>query len=203
VAASVADVAGANARAIRLSAGVTLERLAFAMKLSGLRWSTGRISSFESGHVPARIETLYAVAVALGFAIGRPVRLADLLAGDDEVEINADLRIDSTDLHEAVSGKPVVGETELMRDLRRDATDMTKVAKIAVATEFGEADVRVCRKLKVTPEAGALAMGRIWARPFSRERDRLAGPNANPQRRGQISRELQKQLAEELARGDY
>ena len=94
MATSVAKVVGANAREIRLEAGVTLDRLAVAMKLCGLRWSTGRIGSFESGHVPARIETLYTVALALGQATGRSVSLADLFAGDDEVVINDELTVD-------------------------------------------------------------------------------------------------------------
>ena len=189
---------------IRLNAGVTLDRLAAAMKLCGLRWSTGRIGSFESGHVPARIETLYTVALALGQATGRSVKVKDLLAGSDDVVINDELSIGLSELRDAVSGRPIrAGETETARKLTAAGPpEMRAIAEIAVHAEFREADVRVCKKLGVTPEQGALAMGSLWAHTFSAERDLLARPDDNAQRRGQISRELQKQLAEELARGD-
>jgi transcriptional regulator with XRE-family HTH domain len=203
VATSVAKVVGKNAQEIRRNRGVTLDRLAAAMKLCGLRWSTGRIGSFESGHVPARIETLYTVALALGQATGRSVKVKDLLAGSDDVVINDKLSIGLSDLRDAVSGRPVTaGETEMTRKLTAPGPpDMRAIAEIAV-DEFREADVRVCKKLGVTPQQGALAMGTLWARTFSAERDLQARPDDNAQRRGQISRELQKQLAEELARGD-
>jgi transcriptional regulator with XRE-family HTH domain len=203
VATSVAKVLGHNAREIRLKHKVTLDRLAAAMKLCGLRWSTGRIGSFESGHVPARIETLYTVALALGQATGRSVRLDDLLAGDDDVVValNNELSVPLSALRDAVSRKPVkIGETEMTR--KALGPDAHEWAEAAVRVEFREADVRVCKTLGVTPELGALAMGRLWAHTFSAERDLQAEPGANAQRRGQISRELQKQLAEELARGD-
>jgi transcriptional regulator with XRE-family HTH domain len=210
VATSVAKVVGANARTIRQDANVTLDRLAIALKLCGLRWSTGRIGSFESGHVPPKLETLYSVALALGQATGRSVRLADLLAGEGEIPINRpanpddELSVPLSALRGAVSGKPVkTGETETTRKLtaRRQPSE-SELAEAAVRIEFREADFRVCKKLGVSPERGALAMGSLWARTFSAERDLQAGPKANAQHRGNISRALQDQLAEELARGD-
>jgi hypothetical protein len=201
VTSSVAKVVGANARAIRQDANVTLDRLTAAMKRCGLRWSTGRIGSFESGHVPARLETLYTVALALGQATGRPVRLEDLFVGDGDVALNDELSVPLSALRAAVSRKPVaVGETEMTR--KALGPDAREWAEVAVRTEFREADFRVCRKLGVTPEQGALAMGDLWSHTFSTERDLQTEPGANAQRRGQISRELQKLLAEELARGD-
>ena len=201
VTSSVAKVIGANARAIRQDANVTLDRLAAAMKLCGLRWSTGRIGSFESGHVPARLETLYTVALALGQATGRRVRLEDLFAGDGDVALNDELSVPLSALRDAVSRKPVtVGETEMTR--KALGPDARGWAEVAVRTEFREADFRVCRKLVITPEQGALAMGALWGRTLSAERDQQTEPGANPQRRGQISRELQKLLAEELTRGN-
>jgi transcriptional regulator with XRE-family HTH domain len=214
MATSVANVVGRNARDIRREAGVTLDRLAVAMKLCGLRWSTGRIGSFESGHVPARIETLYMVALALGQATGRSVRLADLFADDDEVVtndevvINDELSVDLSALREAVSGRPVtIGETEMTRKVTRPGQlsprEMTEIDEIAVRVEFREADFRVCKKLGVTPVQGAAAMCDLWARTFSRERDRLAGPDAKPQHRGNISRQLQADLQAELEKARF
>lgn len=203
MATSVAKVIGANARRIRSDAGITLDRLAVAMKLCGLRWSTGRIGSFESGHVPAKYETWYTVALALGQATGRSVSLRDLLAGDGDVVLNDELTAPLSELRDTVSSRPVrAGETATTRKLTRGRPSARELAEATVRIEFREADFRVCKKLGVTPEQGALAMGRLWAHTFSTERDRQAEPGANAQRLGNISRELQEQLAEELARGD-
>ena len=203
MATSVAKVIGANARRIRSDAGITLDRLAVAMKLCGLRWSTGRIGSFESGHVPAKYETWYTVALALGQATGRSVSLRDLLAGDGDVVLNDELTAPLSELRDTVSGRPVrSGETATTRKLTRGRPSARELAEATVRIEFREADFRVCKKLGVTPEQGALAMGQLWAHTFSTERDRQAEPGANAQRLGNISRELQEQLAEELARGD-
>jgi hypothetical protein len=210
----VAKVAGANVKTIRLREKVTLDRLAVALKLNGLRWSTGRVGSFESGHVPARLETLYVVALALGQATRRPVTLADLLAGDGEVTLNAELSVPVSALRDAVAGKSVKeGQTEMARKLGETLDKpVTRsvartLAETTVRAEFREADFRVCKKLGVAPERGALAMGRLWAHTFSSERDIQAGPDALAQHRGNISRHLQQQLQAELqkapSRGDH
>src|SRR5271166_4488626 len=56
-----------------------------------------------------------------------------------------------------------------------------------------------CKRLGVAPETAAYSMGRLWGQPFSDERDYRAGPDANAQRRGQISRALQNELRERMA----
>ena len=61
--------------------------------------------------------------------------------------------------------------------------------------EFREADARACRDIGVTRERGATMMARLWGRTFTEERDGRAGPDANAQRRGQISRALKTELA--------
>jgi hypothetical protein len=42
----------------------------------------------------------------------------------------------------------------------------------------------------------------LWRSTFSEERDRRAGPDANQQKKGRISRELRAELEEALADGD-
>jgi hypothetical protein len=61
---------------------------------------------------------------------------------------------------------------------------------------FREADERACRSIGVTRERGAAAMYKLWGHTFSDERDdrARAEPDANAQRKGQISRQLKAQL---------
>jgi hypothetical protein len=43
---------------------------------------------------------------------------------------------------------------------------------------------------------------RLWHRTFSEERDRRAGPDANQQKRGRVSRELRTELENAIADGN-
>jgi hypothetical protein len=43
----------------------------------------------------------------------------------------------------------------------------------------------------------------LWKSAFTEERNRRAGPDANPQKRGRISRELRAELEKELADGNH
>jgi hypothetical protein len=70
-----------------------------------------------------------------------------------------------------------------------------------VALAFRESDARICKSLGVDLDDGAAAMAKLWRSTFTTERDRRAGPDANPQRRGRISRQLKAELQKELARG--
>lgn len=187
---------GRNARKLRLDAGATLDQIALAARFYGLSWNSGNVGHLESGRGAPRLDTLYAVALALRDVIGRPVTLADLLAGDDPIQINDDLAVPASAVRAAVSGQPVTGETE---KLRRLGTVMEKATRKALAAalldEFREADARACRDIGVTRERGATMMARLWGRTFTEERDGRAGPDANAQRRGQISRALKTELA--------
>ena len=197
----IAKVIGANARKLRLDAGVTLDQFALAARFCGLPWSTGRCGDFEAGRVLPNLETIYAAALALSQAIGRDVSLAELLASDQPVQINDKLSVDPSALADAMSGQPVTGETENHRRLGGVVGKFTRKMAVPVMLDaFREADVRMCRTIGVTRERGAAAMYELWGRPFSDERDHRGQPGANAQHRGQISRQLKAQLVEELKR---
>ena len=196
---SVAKVIGTNARNLRLNAKpkVTLDQFALAARFCGLPWSTGRCGDFEAGRVLPNIETVYAATLALSRAIGRDVALAELLASDEPLQINDKLTVDASSLTDAVTGKPVTGETENYQKLGEVAEQFTTRQAVPVMLDaFREADERVCRQLGVTRQRGAAAMYRLWGRTLSDERDDRARtePEANTQRLGQISRQLKAEL---------
>jgi transcriptional regulator with XRE-family HTH domain len=206
---SVAQVIGANARRMRVDAGVTLEQFAQTAKLYGLPWTTGRVGDFEAGRVAASVPTLYAVALVLQHVTEQPVTLAELFAGDGVVALNDELTVDVSALSDAMTGQPVqqtlpnlrrtlasqlaVGDTIVTADGRRVLVDL-------LIEECRESDTRLLRGIGVTPRRGAAAMAKLWGQTFSAERDDRAGPDANPQRKGQISRQLKAQLKKELKR---
>lgn len=62
-----------------------------------------------------------------------------------------------------------------------------------------ETDHRACRSIGVDSATGIDAMKKLWGRPLSAERDlRAPAPEANPQRRGIVTRQLMRELREEL-----
>jgi transcriptional regulator with XRE-family HTH domain len=202
---SVAEVMGANVRALRRGADITLDDFARAVRSYGLPWSTGRAGDFEAGRAAPNLATLYIVAIALsdtvGKTIGRPITLADLFAGKGPVKLNDELPVDLKVLRSALSGdppraKPVDKVVRLTPVHTKWAmwADVTPLLHARVFTDFHESDARMCKNIGVEPEAGAAAMAALWKRPFSAERDRRSEPDDNAQRRGQISRQLKADL---------
>jgi transcriptional regulator with XRE-family HTH domain len=181
---TAAEVAGRNARAIRRAAGVHLEDFARAARPYGLRWSTSKVSAFESGRRAPAMETLIAVAAGLSDMVGHSVTLADLFAGTGEVQMNDGLSVPLTAVRAALgSGEPVV--------------KLDGVVIEGPTADFVETDELVCKRIGVTPEVGAEAMFRLWGCTFTAERNRRAEPDANHAHRGQIARKLQAELAAE------
>jgi hypothetical protein len=73
---------------------------------------------------------------------------------------------------------------------------------LEVLRDFSESDARMCKNIGVDHFLGATAMAALWGRTFSAERDHRAGPGANAQRRGQISRRLKAELQEVINDGN-
>lgn len=199
---SVAELAGARARELRGNS--TLEDVATAARSYGLRWSTGSVSDFESGRTAPNLSTLLVVAAALGDITGKPVPLTDLFPGGGFVAINDSLSIAASKLRAALSGQPprlmALKPPPSAAALRRAQAAATLVATgkpagaVAVLQNFRESDARMCKNIGVSLDDGAAAMAKLWGQPFTAQRDQLAGPDANPQRRGRVSRQLKAEL---------
>lgn len=218
VAPSMAEVAGKNARELRLSRKVKLEDFARAMQAYGVPWTSGRVGDFESGRAAASLQTLFVVASALHHVTHRRVKLADLFAGDGAVRVADGLDIPLADLRAALSGKPVApamaGSITTVTKVGRHTVEVTApplpawaqdVADTLIAQvhiDFSESDVRMCKNIGAGPSDGAAAMAKLWGRTFRAERDLRAGPDANAQRRGQISRQLKAELQKVINDGD-
>lgn len=202
-------------QSLRRDGGVTLDQFAQAARFCGLSaWTTGRVGDFEAGRAGTKLETLYAVALALAQTTGKPVTLADLLAGDGDVQINEKLTVQGSALADAMTGNPVTGETEATGELgdkltRSGITHLLPEWKqlpksvrrgldpldwLRVERTLRETDVRICKALGVDRDLGAALMAKLWGKPFTEERDQRAEPGANAQRKGQISRQLKAQL---------
>jgi hypothetical protein len=175
-------VIGTNVRALRLKAGSTLEQFSASARFHGLRWTSGRVGDLESGKITLSVETALTVAAVLADLLGREVGLDELVAGDDRV----------TD-----SGRIVVSAAAAaVIPMEASATSTT------AAFLMRDADFRMCRALGVDRDRGAAVMAALWGRPFSAQRDAIAGPQSNAQQRGQVAKRLKAELQKVIDDGN-
>ena len=223
---TVAEVLGRTARALRGDRKVEL--VAHAAKSAGLNWGTGRIADLEAGRVSPTLPTLFALCGAFGFLLDRPVKLAELFAGNGQVTLIPGVAVELAELRAALSGKPVdpgptqfiaivglagaiAANEQLVAAMKERGIDPPGVIKAGVREHPAaqrvqpsllEADYRMAKSLGLDRDQAPVEMAALWGRSFTAERDRRAGPDANPQKRGRISRELKAQLQEAINRGD-
>jgi transcriptional regulator with XRE-family HTH domain len=199
--------------------------VAYAAKSAGLNWGTGRIADLEGGRVSPTVPTLFALCQAFGALLSRPVSLAELFAGEGPVRLTGtDATVELAELREALSGEPVdpggalfiarmglagaVAAHEQFAEHGIEPPDVLTARlrehPLAQQVKQGmlEADYRVAKSLGLDVDHAAVTMARLWGLSFTAERDRRGGPDANPQKRGRISRKLKAELREAISHGD-
>jgi hypothetical protein len=190
----LAAVLGRNAKALRGQRRT--DDVAKAVRARGLNWGSGRISELEAGRVVPRVETLMLVAAAFTDLTGRQVLLSDLFAGSGRVAISDSCAADLKAVRDAVSGAPV------RLAIRTTATYRGRGRASGIARECGEAEQRAAAALGVDLATLVDTMSALWGHTLTVERDRLAGPEANAQTRGRITRALRDQLRKAIDDGD-
>jgi transcriptional regulator with XRE-family HTH domain len=176
--------------------------------------------------VSAALARAQADAKERGVAVGSPVTLADLVWFDGNVVLTAD----GPDPLGAVvanvcRGRPwpldpvkLMGEDEVeLQGVYKKVVDSAlssamvdgyfdpdvTAAELAMTRQrSGLAEDRLAQRLKISRDRLAALSFRLWQHTFSEERDRRAGPDANQQKRGRISRDLRAEIEEALADGN-
>lgn len=196
----IAVIVGENVRRLRNDAGLSGDSLAREIrKLFQTRWTTARISELESGRVSPTAPTLFMVSQALGELLSRPVPVAELLSDDGYAEVGS-VAIRTTRIAEAFSGEDVqlrIGDFSNSDELAGQAK-----AGLARAASSGEGDRRTAYALGIPPVHLVALSAALWGRTYTEERDRRAGPDASPQKRGRVGRELREELKRVIEHGD-
>jgi hypothetical protein len=165
------------------------------------------------------LPTFVAAVAALGEVIGRKVSLAELVTGRGQVQITSEFSLEKSQLRRALTGEsftfPIPITSSIITTAHQIINKQAVTARwppvlraikpefrLSVLEDFRESDVRMCKNHGIDQAMGAAAMAALWGHPFTVERDYRAGPNANAQRRGQISRRLKAELEEVLNNGD-
>ncbi|WP_096905840.1 MULTISPECIES: helix-turn-helix transcriptional regulator [unclassified Dietzia] len=202
---SIPATIGANARAIRLEAGATLQEVATQCQKYGLRWSFGRVGDLERGKVQATLPTLLALAHALSELDPEGVSLSDLLETDEDLEVTEQLTIPAEERRRLLTGQRVKA------DLRTTLTDAHTGEKIAptvngalVLVKLSRTDVerKVARDLGVSIDQLEEAMAELWGASYTEERTRRAGKGSTRQRKARVGKDLRRELREALNLGD-
>lgn len=210
---ALAAVVGTNVRAIR--GDHTADALARTIRqLFDTTWDTGRIAGLENGRSSPTATTLFMVSQALTELTGQSVLVADLVRSSDFIEIG-NVAIKADRLADALSGKAVelrvrdfADAAERSERARRGLLDMTAEMKNMpkrlgslpvdlvkrVEEQTSEAEYRVAKSLGISVSRLIWECAALWGDSFSAERDRRAGPAANAQQRGRVSRELKSEL---------
>ncbi|ADG97876.1 Xre family DNA-binding protein [Segniliparus rotundus DSM 44985] len=224
---TLAEVVGLNARRIRLQAGATLAQVAHFAKITGLKWTSGKVGDLESGRVPPNLTTLIPLAIALQYASNAPVTVADLVGSDKFVQVNERIILNSEALAkligngsesyrvevedhaagESVKAQLAQWEAEITEEIAKEKAGYPRLlwevphGLIArVYLQSGETEKKLAKELGVTEMKLRYESALLWGKSFTAERDARAGEDANAQRRGIVSRALKKQLKASIER---
>jgi hypothetical protein len=134
---------------------------------------------------------------------GEPVRLADLVGIDGDVTITEDFEPDGDRLADFCGGGTwehcaaadrFRSITESDIDWRESVIDWRKTV--------GLTEERIASGLGISTDQLCDVSLRLWKTTFSAERDRIAGPDANAQRKGQVTRQLKAELVKAITDGN-
>lgn len=205
---SLAIVVGRNCEHLRNQIGLTQDELARYARDLGLRWKASSVGDFESGRSAPKFATVVTVAVALQWALedAEPsadapavISLAHLVAFDGFVTLTDTFKVFGSDLVQWCAGRaPTLTTSEFYQHLKLQGVVVDAVDVLTQAA--GLAEQRQAKRMGIEPEQFAALSLVLWQRSFSDERDRRAGDDANPQKRGQVTRAMQAELDDELAR---
>jgi transcriptional regulator with XRE-family HTH domain len=204
----IAAVLGANCRRIRTDAGVTQDELARAARQVGLKWTASKVRDFEVGRSAPTFATVLALTAALNSVITRtrvtarttqrgheiaiqldPVRMADLVSFGGEVSVTEDFELAGERLVDYCSGG-----TWSTEDGVQSLSSNSSV--------LGLTEERVAAGLGISTDQLCDVSLRLWNTTLATQRDRLAGPNASAQRKGQITRQLKAELEKAITDGN-
>ncbi len=216
----LAVVVGKNCKTIRKLIGITQDELARYARDCGLRWKASTVADFEGARSAPTFATVVSLSIALQNAAqvaaeGRTdismsaATLDELVKFDGMIRLNDDVALPADFVTAICRGQtrpgwtsPPGAESVSMLTLYRDIWGESALTPPQrLLTRSGIAEERLARQLGIDQERLAGISYTLWQKTFSEERDCRAGPDANQQKKGRVSRDLRGELEGELARG--
>jgi hypothetical protein len=116
------------------------------------------------------------------------------------VELNADLLVAGGELADMCERAPILDDPGRIR--RRSAKTAPAEDVSEILNRSGLTEYRLAKHFHVDRDRLAAVSFRLWRSTFSAERDRRAGPAANQQKKGRITREMRAEVKKALADGN-
>lgn len=136
--------------------------------------------------------------------LGRGVRLDDLVSGDGLAALtDTAAHVPLALLQALCRGEPFVEPGKTLLSAVMDNVNATLERKAQLLHRSGSTEDRLARRLGIDKGKLAGLSYILWQSTFSEERDRRAGPDANQQKRGRVSRELRAELEKALSDGNH
>lgn len=194
--------AGFYLRSIREEHGLTLDEVRRAARIFGAKWSISRVQAIENGQAAPSLETFLTIALVASKLTGTPVRLEDLFASLEYLQLNADSPlVPSSFLLGALAGQPI--ETDHWDRIVASSVKGTKEHRVqwGLSDEPTLAETRAAAKLGIPVEEVWNYALKLWQVPLDQESKRRAGDNASPQARGRVTRLLVEEIRQEIDEG--
>ncbi|MGO8853952.1 MAG: hypothetical protein ACLQIK_17175 [Mycobacterium sp.] len=171
--------------------------MSIAAKMRGLlKWSETRVADFESGRVAPNLATLIAVVLALQDAGCADATFPELLRSETPIQINDWLDLPDGQVINLLSGRPELPSPEWVTAAINASWEHLKASGFLteVTQASGATEERTRKAFGISETELADLSAALWNRTFSEERDRRAGKGANAQTRGQVTRQMRKEL---------
>lgn len=217
---SLPQVIGQNVR--RLRGDRTMDELATAGRIAGVRWSSGSIRAIETGTFKPTIETLAALTLAIDRLNGEKLRgkttLFDLLKTDGQIQLTTEIVSSDESLRRFLSGEPsgsVIDQKQLRKDI---ATRVTEYAERLNSLNLPDLDIedfinlegapastteeRLAKRAGIQVEELRMWAHFLWSKTIEEKRDEIAGEGATPQKKGRATRGLITQILDEMNNGN-
>jgi hypothetical protein len=185
-------VAG-NITRLRVHAQVPVDRVAQVATNYGLNWTMPWLKSVEQGSRGLSAEQLLMMPLVLSSALAHRVTLADLVAGEQPVELAPDQQVSHAHLREVVTGEPShrpfttsgIDPTALLTASNQQAVEKMRTVREANLGDVdvrtlgraeagaGQAEERLAKRLGVPVIVVIAAAASLWGRSLSDERDAL------------------------------
>jgi hypothetical protein len=206
-----------NIARLRADAQAPVERVVQAAAGYGLEWTPSWLQSVEHGNRALNAEQLLLMPLVLSSALAHRVTLADLLSGEQPVEVSPEKQVSPAHLREVVTGEPshrpfttsapdtttmlmasnqqAVEKMRTVRDANLGDVDVRTLGQAEAGA--GQTEARLAKRLGVPVIVVIAAAASLWGRSLSDERDALI--KQDPAEANVITRRLSAAVSARIA----
>lgn len=219
-----AQVIGENVKKLR--GENTLEELAAKGRFFGAGWSSGSISAIERGEFKATLDAIALLALSLDLLLqeeenGRGITIHDLLQSDTLILIGERPTATTETVLSFLSGGPALdifdeaAEAGRHKEMEQKALNkislwkgmdfpdssmgfLLRFEQFEEVNPITETERRLAKGAKIKLEELRAWSFQLWDSTLEEERDKRAGLDATPQRKGRVSRELLSEITHKM-----